>query len=113
MPVSSVSSGENFEVNHPQVEIAIGADVLAKDLAEKPAAEAAVPSGGEERVVGLLEPIVRVGVAAEMRIAQVELRRPWQAREFVTRFDIPGCGLDPPVGRIVSFQRKLAVDQHI
>jgi hypothetical protein len=68
---------------------------------------------GEERIVGLLEPIIGVGVAAEMRIAQVELRCPRQSREFVPRLDIPCSSVDPPIDRVVSLQRDLAVEPDI
>jgi hypothetical protein len=59
-----------FEMRHRHVEIAVRADVLTGDLTENPAAETAVTPSGEERIVGLLEPVARVGVAAEMRMVE-------------------------------------------
>ena len=56
-----------------RVEIAVRADVLTEYFSEEPAAEAAVALRGEERIIGLFESIVGVGVATEMRVAQVEL----------------------------------------
>jgi Protein of unknown function (DUF1214) len=53
------------------------------------------------------EPVLRVRVAAEVRIAQVQLRAPRQGREFVPRLDIPGGSFDPPIDRFVSFQGEL------
>ena len=98
---------------HRHVEIAVRADVLTKDLTEKPAAKATVAAGGEERIVGLLEPVVRVGVAAEMRITQVELRCPRQHREFVPRLNVPGGSFDLTIDRVVSLQDELAVEPDI
>ena len=69
MPASTVSSGENLRCAIATLRLLFGADVQTKDLAEKPGPETAIATGGEERIIRLLEPVVRVGVAAEMRIA--------------------------------------------
>src|ERR1700758_219695 len=100
-------------MRHRHVKVAVRANVLTKDFTEKPAAKAPVAPRGEERIIGLLEPVLRVGVATEMRIAQVELRRPRQGREFVPRLDIPRGSLDPSIDRVVSLQDELAVEPDI
>src|ERR1700747_1456217 len=100
-------------MRHCHVESVVRADVLAKDLTEKPAAKTTISAGREQRIVGLLEAVVRIGVAAEMCVAQVELRCPLQGREFVPRLDIPGGSVDTPIDGIVSLQYELAVKTDI
>src|SRR5215472_10881191 len=100
-------------MRHCDVEVAVRADVLAKDLTEKPAAKTTISSGCEQRIVGLLEAVVRIGAAAEMGVAQVELRCPRQGREFIPGLDIPSASIDPPIDCIVSLQHELAVETDI
>src|SRR5262249_29878743 len=68
---------------------------------------------GEEGIIGLFEPVVRVGVTAEMRVTQIELRRPRQRRELICRLNIPCGGIDPTIDRIISLQDELTVKPDI
>src|SRR5215469_14792273 len=98
-----------FQMRHRYVEVAVGADVLTENLPEEPTTKAAVALCGEKRIVGLLDLVVGIGVAAEMGIAQVELRCPWQGREFIPRLDIPCGSPDLTINRIISLQDELTV----
>src|ERR1044071_8671379 len=95
------------------MEIAVRADVFSEYLALRPAPEPAVAGCREQRVVGLLDPVGGVGIAAELGIAQVDLRGPRQLREFVSRFDIPGVGVDPAIDGVVAFKDELAMEQDV